>query len=127
MHDKLAGSDATMEDYQSIALHFEGEKKHLQAGCFFQKCGQHSRVRCLRRGTLSSAAAGPRLTSPLHPSQALKHFLKCRSTEDSLATEMAIETVTAPTVTVAVRASAGGPSAVVTDVPVLTAGGPGQR
>ncbi|XP_023685243.1 WD repeat-containing protein 19 isoform X1 [Paramormyrops kingsleyae] len=63
----IIGSDATMEDYQSIALHFEGEKKHLQAGCFFQKCGQHSR--------------------------ALKHFLKCRSTEDSLATEMAIETV----------------------------------
>ncbi|XP_064190994.1 WD repeat-containing protein 19 [Anguilla rostrata] len=63
----IIGSDATMEDYQSIALYFEGEKKHLQAGKFFQKCGQYSR--------------------------ALKHFLKCPNTEDNLAIEMAIETV----------------------------------
>lgn len=38
------GSEATTEDYQSIALYFEGEKNHLQAGKFFQKCGQYSRV-----------------------------------------------------------------------------------
>uniref|UniRef100_A0A672JFN3 WD repeat-containing protein 19 n=1 Tax=Salarias fasciatus TaxID=181472 RepID=A0A672JFN3_SALFA len=63
----IIGSEATQEDYQSIALYFEGEKKHLLAGKFFQKCGQYSR--------------------------ALKHFLKCPSTEDSLAIEMAIETV----------------------------------
>ncbi|TKS68140.1 WD repeat-containing protein 19 [Collichthys lucidus] len=63
----IIGSEATQEDYQSIALYFEGEKKHLQAGKFFQKCGQYSR--------------------------ALKHFLKCPSTEDNLAVEMAIETV----------------------------------
>ncbi|XP_015201422.1 WD repeat-containing protein 19 isoform X2 [Lepisosteus oculatus] len=63
----IIGSDATMEDYQSIALYFEGEKKHLQAGKFFQLCGQHAR--------------------------ALKHFLKCPNTEDNLAIEMAIETV----------------------------------
>ncbi|MFT7807501.1 WD repeat-containing protein 19 [Arapaima gigas] len=63
----IIGSEATMEDYQSIALYFEGEKKHLQAGKFFQKCGQYSR--------------------------ALKHFLKCPNTDDSLAVEMAIETV----------------------------------
>lgn len=63
----IIGSDATQEDYQSIALYFEGEKKHLLAGKFFQKCGQYSR--------------------------ALKHFLKCPNTEDNLAVEMAIETV----------------------------------
>ena len=39
-----SGSEATQEDYQSIALYFEAEKKHLQAGKFFQKCGQYSRV-----------------------------------------------------------------------------------
>ncbi|XP_029905954.1 WD repeat-containing protein 19 [Myripristis murdjan] len=63
----IIGSEATQEDYQSIALYFEAEKKHLQAGKFFQKCGQYSR--------------------------ALKHFLKCPNTDDSLAVEMAIETV----------------------------------
>ncbi|XP_030643578.1 WD repeat-containing protein 19 [Chanos chanos] len=63
----IIGSDATFEDYQSIALYFEGEKKHLQAGKFFQKCGQYSR--------------------------ALKHFLKCPNTDDNVAIEMAIETV----------------------------------
>uniref|UniRef100_A0A3Q1C2F2 WD repeat-containing protein 19 n=1 Tax=Amphiprion ocellaris TaxID=80972 RepID=A0A3Q1C2F2_AMPOC len=63
----IIGSDATQEDYQSIALYFEGEKKHLQAGKFFQKCGQYSR--------------------------ALKHFLKCPNNEDNMAIEMAIETV----------------------------------
>ncbi|KAF7656695.1 hypothetical protein LDENG_00037970 [Lucifuga dentata] len=63
----IIGSDATQEDYQSIALYFEGEKKHLQAGKFFQKCGQYSR--------------------------ALNHFLKCPNADDSLAVKMAIETV----------------------------------
>ncbi|XP_078147713.1 WD repeat-containing protein 19 [Centroberyx gerrardi] len=63
----IIGSEATQEDYQSIALYFEGEKKHLQAGKFFQKCGQYNR--------------------------ALKHFLKCPNTDDNLAVEMAIETV----------------------------------
>nr|XP_043885090.1 WD repeat-containing protein 19-like [Solea senegalensis] len=63
----IIGSEATQEDYQSIAVYFEGEKKHLQAGKFFQKCGQYSR--------------------------ALKHFLKCPNTEDDLAVEMAIEMV----------------------------------
>ncbi|XP_019956067.1 WD repeat-containing protein 19 isoform X1 [Paralichthys olivaceus] len=63
----IIGSEATQEDYQSIALYFEAEKKHLQAGKFFQKCGQYSR--------------------------ALRHFLKCSNTDDNLAVEMAIETV----------------------------------
>uniref|UniRef100_A0A3Q3ED04 WD repeat-containing protein 19 n=1 Tax=Kryptolebias marmoratus TaxID=37003 RepID=A0A3Q3ED04_KRYMA len=63
----IIGAEATQEDYQSIALYFEGEKKHLQAGRFFQKCGQYSR--------------------------ALKHFLKSPKSEDNLAIELAIETV----------------------------------
>ncbi|MCI4395062.1 hypothetical protein PGIGA_G00175990 [Pangasianodon gigas] len=63
----IIGSEASMEDYQSIALYFEGEKKHLLAGKFFRKCGQYSR--------------------------ALKHFLKCPNTDDNVAIEMAIETV----------------------------------
>lgn len=63
----IIGSEATQEDYQSIALYFEGEKKHLLAGKFFQKCGQYSR--------------------------ALKHFMKCPNSEDTVAVEMAIETV----------------------------------
>ncbi|MEQ2290862.1 WD repeat-containing protein 19, partial [Ameca splendens] len=63
----IIGSEATQEDYQSIALYFEGEKKHLLAGKFFHKCGQYSK--------------------------ALNHFLKCPKTEDNQAIELAIETV----------------------------------
>ncbi|XP_069058187.1 WD repeat-containing protein 19 isoform X2 [Pleurodeles waltl] len=65
--DIIGSENTTNEDYQSIALYFEGEKKHFQAGKFFLLCGQHAR--------------------------ALKHFLKCPSTEDNAAIEMAIETV----------------------------------
>ncbi|XP_078534454.1 WD repeat-containing protein 19 isoform X1 [Lissotriton helveticus] len=65
--DIIGSENTTTEDYQSIALYFEGEKKHFQAGKFFLLCGQHAR--------------------------ALKHFLKCPSTEDNAAIEMAIETV----------------------------------
>ncbi|XP_007496615.1 WD repeat-containing protein 19 isoform X2 [Monodelphis domestica] len=65
--DIIGSADTTNEDYQSIALYFEGEKKHLQAGKFFFLCGQYAR--------------------------ALKHFLKCPSSEDNMAIEMAIETV----------------------------------
>ncbi|XP_047221085.1 WD repeat-containing protein 19 [Girardinichthys multiradiatus] len=63
----IIGAEATQEDYQSIALYFEGEKKHLLAGKFFHKCGQYSK--------------------------ALNHFLKCPKTEDNQAIELAIETV----------------------------------
>ncbi|XP_068176892.1 WD repeat-containing protein 19 isoform X2 [Antennarius striatus] len=63
----IIGPEATQEDYQSIALYFAAEKKHMQAGKFFQKCGQYSR--------------------------ALNHFLKCPSTDDNQAVEMAIQTV----------------------------------
>ncbi|XP_041357231.1 WD repeat-containing protein 19-like isoform X2 [Gigantopelta aegis] len=62
----IIGSDATPEDYQSIAVHFENEKNHFLAGKFFLLSGQYSR--------------------------AMKHFLRC-SGEDSQAIELAIETV----------------------------------
>uniref|UniRef100_A0A8B9N9U1 WD repeat-containing protein 19 n=1 Tax=Accipiter nisus TaxID=211598 RepID=A0A8B9N9U1_9AVES len=65
--DIISSESTTNEDYQSIALYFEGEKKHFQAGKFFLLCGQYGR--------------------------ALKHFMKSPSTEDNLAIEMAIETV----------------------------------
>ncbi|KAG8516530.1 WD repeat-containing protein 19, partial [Galemys pyrenaicus] len=65
--DIIGSEDTSNEDYQSIALYFEGEKRHLQAGKFFLLCGQYSR--------------------------ALKHFLKCPNSEDHMAIEMAIETV----------------------------------
>ncbi|XP_022086384.1 WD repeat-containing protein 19-like [Acanthaster planci] len=62
------GEDATQEDYQSIALYFENEKNHLMAGKFFLLCQQYGR--------------------------ALKHFLRCPTTnDDNQAVEMAIETV----------------------------------
>lgn len=40
----VGAEDTTNEDYQSIALYFEGEKRHFQAGKFFLLCGQYSRV-----------------------------------------------------------------------------------
>lgn len=43
----LSGCEATQEDYQSIALYFEEERKHFLAGQFFYKCGQYSKVRRL--------------------------------------------------------------------------------
>ncbi|XP_045429329.1 WD repeat-containing protein 19 isoform X2 [Pipistrellus kuhlii] len=65
--DIIGSENTTNEDYQSIALYFEGEKRHFQAGKFFLLSGQYSR--------------------------ALKHFLKCPSSENNAAIEMAIETV----------------------------------
>ncbi|XP_069600695.1 WD repeat-containing protein 19 [Ranitomeya imitator] len=65
--DVIGSENTSNEDYQSIALYFEGEKKHYQAGKFFLLCGQHAR--------------------------ALKHFLKCPTAEENAAIEMAIETV----------------------------------
>ncbi|NXN95131.1 WDR19 protein, partial [Rhinopomastus cyanomelas] len=65
--DIISAESSSSDDYQSIALHFEGEKKHFQAGKFFLLCGQYGR--------------------------ALKHFLKSPSAEDGVAIDMAIETV----------------------------------
>ncbi|KAL8576385.1 hypothetical protein ACOMHN_048952 [Nucella lapillus] len=62
----IVGSDATAEDYQSIAVHFENEKRHMLAGKFFLLSGQYAR--------------------------AMKHLLRC-SAGDSQAIELAIETV----------------------------------
>lgn len=62
----IIGADATPEDYQSIALHFENEKNHFLSGKFFLLSGQYKR--------------------------AMKHFLRCNG-EDSQAIELAIETV----------------------------------
>lgn len=96
-----SGAEATQEDYQSIALYFEGEKKYLQAGKFFHKCGQYARVRALCCWfryfirTLFCSAFFIRFPSVHHLFQALKNFLKCPNTEDNLAVEMAIETVRA--------------------------------
>lgn len=45
---EIIGSDATPDDYQSIALHFENEKSeksHFLAGKFFLLAGQYERVR----------------------------------------------------------------------------------
>ena len=42
--DCLPGSDATPEDYQSIAVHFENEKNHFMAGKFFLLSEQFVRV-----------------------------------------------------------------------------------
>nr|DBA29244.1 TPA: hypothetical protein GDO54_009488 [Pyxicephalus adspersus] len=65
--DVIGSENTSNEDYQSIALYFEGEKKHFQAGKFFLLCGQYAR--------------------------ALKHFLKSSSADESTAIVMAIETV----------------------------------
>ncbi|KAI0219651.1 WD repeat-containing protein 19 [Lamellibrachia satsuma] len=67
IYAEIIGSDATPEDYQSIALYFENEKNHFLAGKFFLLAGQYAR--------------------------ALKHFLRCPDVEDSAALTMAIETV----------------------------------
>jgi len=68
LYADIIGSDATPDDYQSIALHFENNKRHFLAGKFFLLCKQHAR--------------------------ALKHFLRCpSSTGDNQFIEMAIETV----------------------------------
>ncbi|ELT93993.1 hypothetical protein CAPTEDRAFT_173399 [Capitella teleta] len=64
---EIIGSDATVEDYQSIALYFENEKHHFLAGKFFLMCQQYPR--------------------------ALKHFLKCQTNDADAALDLAIETV----------------------------------
>lgn len=40
----FVGSDATAEDYQSIAVYFEGEKNHYLAGKFYHLSGQYGSV-----------------------------------------------------------------------------------
>ncbi|XP_076446829.1 WD repeat-containing protein 19-like isoform X2 [Babylonia areolata] len=66
IYAEIIGSDATPEDYQSIAVHFENDKNHFMAGKFFLLSEQYVR--------------------------AMKHFLRCNP-EDGQAIELAIETV----------------------------------
>ena len=40
----IIGSDATPEDYQSIAVYFDNERNHFLAGKFFLLSGQYSKV-----------------------------------------------------------------------------------
>ncbi|KAK1345985.1 hypothetical protein QTO34_008452 [Cnephaeus nilssonii] len=56
--DIIGSENTTNEDYQSIALYFEGEKRHFQAGKFFLLCGQYSRpipffLHCCQSGHLA--------------------------------------------------------------------------
>lgn len=67
------GPEATQEDYQSIALYFAGERKHLQAGRFFQKCGQYTRVRTPVLSSLSRSCLIYHFSSLLFPSD---HFFR---------------------------------------------------
>ncbi|ESO89539.1 hypothetical protein LOTGIDRAFT_218902 [Lottia gigantea] len=62
----IIGPDATIEDYQSIAVHFDNENNHFLAGKFYLLCEQYIK--------------------------AMKHFFRC-SGEDAQAIELAIETV----------------------------------
>nr|CAB3267687.1 WD repeat-containing protein 19-like [Phallusia mammillata] len=63
----IIGDDATPEDFRSIAVHFENDKNHLLAGKFYAKCGEYPK--------------------------ALRHFLKCSSSDSNEALLMAIEAV----------------------------------
>ena len=40
----MPGSDATPEDYQSIAVYFDAENNHFLAGKFFLLGGQYPKV-----------------------------------------------------------------------------------
>ena len=46
LYADIIGADATHDDYQSIALHFENNKRHFLAGKFFLLCKQ------VRRGSM---------------------------------------------------------------------------
>ena len=64
------GTDATVQDFKSIAVYFEGERNNLQAGRFYYKAGD--------------------------PSKALRHLLKAASSGESEgadALNLAIEVV----------------------------------
>ncbi|XP_065839406.1 WD repeat-containing protein 19-like isoform X2 [Oscarella lobularis] len=64
---EIIGDDASEDDYLSIALYFEKQKQHYDAGRFYFKAKQHAK--------------------------ALKHFMRVPSTENSKGIDMAIETV----------------------------------
>uniref|UniRef100_A0A8C4Q3Q0 IFT121-like zinc finger domain-containing protein n=1 Tax=Eptatretus burgeri TaxID=7764 RepID=A0A8C4Q3Q0_EPTBU len=64
---EIIGPNATAEELQSIALHFEEENKHHLAGKFFLRSGKYAK--------------------------ALKHFLSHHTGEDHSSLDLAIETI----------------------------------
>ena len=45
LYADILGSDATPEDYKSVALHFDNEKNYYLAGKFYYLSSSHSKVR----------------------------------------------------------------------------------
>jgi WD repeat-containing protein 19 len=55
----IVGDEASAEDFNSMALHFEAEKNSLQAGRFFFKAGHHSKaVKQLMKVIVSNSGGG---------------------------------------------------------------------
>lgn len=49
LYAEILGSDATPEDYKSVALHFENERNHFLAGKFYYLAGVYPKVRNLKK------------------------------------------------------------------------------
>lgn len=45
LYAEILGSDATPEDYKSVALHFENERNHFLAGKFYYLAGIYPKAR----------------------------------------------------------------------------------
>lgn len=45
LYADILGDDASIEDYASLALHFDNDKNSFFAGKFYYKAGQYSKVR----------------------------------------------------------------------------------
>ncbi|KAF2362334.1 Tetratricopeptide-like helical domain [Trinorchestia longiramus] len=55
LYAEILGDDASIADYNSLALHFDNEKNHLLAGKFYYKAGQYSKsLKQLERAATSS-------------------------------------------------------------------------
>lgn len=46
LYADILGDDASVEDYTSLALHFDNEKNPFLAGKFYYKAGQYGKVSC---------------------------------------------------------------------------------
>ncbi len=56
---EIVGDEASAEDFNSMALHFEAEKNSLQAGRFYYKAGHHSKaLKHLMKVILSNSGSG---------------------------------------------------------------------
>ena len=104
LYADIIGPDATPEDYQSIALHFENNKRYFLAGKFFLLCKQvriiPSRIDwsefLVMRPDISHwfSSSIHWISLSVQHARALKHFLRCPgSSGDNQFIEMAIETV----------------------------------